>query len=307
MKLQIRHPDKLSLETITKTVERGEVIYRSPHVGNVNARELSLILGLEKMGASVQLEMVDTIRGTDSYSLPRVALCGGDKVVLASNKKSGKIVGACTVDEESKRSMLAKGLIDGAMPIKTLKDIHMASLCDALPSTVEIAASSEYFARIGRVAYKAVLAESMTRIARPLRQVAETGTIVELSPDQTIENIYGLGEDPDIGVLPPLEAMMAIEILKLILEQDGKDVSIVHVAGPDMIRYTKDEQLMSIVEAIAKQALLRIGRPSNVVVEYTIPCMEQVLQSKGFDPVIDDGIASQYDLIASAKADRVSV
>lgn len=301
------HPEGKSLKVISKTIDEGSPIFRSPHVGNVSNAELSVIYGVAGLGGEVKLEIVDTIRGKDRYSLPRVAIVGMKRILLASNKGSGKIVGSCEVLDAALEELRGEGLLAEDADPKTLKDLHLDSLRRALPESVGIVPSSEYFAQIGAKAYAAVLRETVNVLGRTLRSVNEEGKIEEGIQAQDFEDIYGLGELKSVGLLPPLEAMMAIEVIKKAIEAPGKDVEIVHIAGPDMIKYTKDEAVMKPVEAIAERVLLDIGLPANVSIDYVVPCMATIQNTAGFDPVVGPNIQSQYDILAEREKEVIGV
>lgn len=307
MKLEMIHPGRNSLQAIREAIDRKETIYRSPHVGNVNGNELNLITGVENMGGDLHVELVDTIRGKDSYSQPRVAICGDMRLPLASNKQSGKIVGACHATDEGRQALIDRELISGDTVARTLKDIHLESLRAALPDAIEITPSSKYFAQLGEAAYSAVLEEARVVVNRPLRTVLGSGSISEAGVLDVRTGIYGLGEDPNVGILPPLEGMLAVEIIKPLLESNCSDADIVHIAGPDMIRYTKDAAMMRIVATIARGALIRLGKNTSVTVTYTVPCMKETIESPKFESVIPSATKSQYDLIVAKEAGRVSL
>jgi len=135
-----------------------------------------------------------------------------------------------------------------------------------------------------------------------MRMVDAEGKIVETEPTpEDFANIYGLGEQPDQGMLPPLEAMMAIEVVKKVLEGNGADGQIMHVAGPDMIRYTKVDEVMQPVLLIARNALSGLGITAPVVIDYVVPCMKTILSSDNFSSHIGANIQSQYDILAARK------
>lgn len=295
MKLDIRHPDRQSLQVVSRAIENNETLYRSPHVGNVNNEDLSLIKGLGAMDARIQLELVDTIRGNDSFSQPRVAVVGLQNIVLASNKHAGRVVGSCQVKDEGIKELQALGVrIDSEAG--TLKAVHVEALKQALPNT-SVTPSTEFFGQIGPDVYEMILRESEKVVSRPLRMVTATGKIADATDELDFSNIYGLGSNE--GLLPPLEAMMAIEVVKKVLENEGRDSQIIHIGGASMTQYTKEEGIMKPVEDIANRVLSDLGIPSAVVVEYIVPCREKILHSNDFDSVISRDVNSQYDILVS--------
>ncbi len=301
MKLNILHPEKQSLQFVSQAIESDEILYRSPHVGNVNSKELGLVLGLSAIGARMQLELVDTIRGNDSYSQPKVAVVGLQKVALASNKHAGRIVGSCQAKPEGVEQLSTLG-IDLPEATTDLKQLHVNSLMQALPGSVEVTPSTEFFAQIGDEAYEIVLREAAKTIDRPLRRVQSTGKIDQAVDSVDFSNIYGLGSEPREGLLPPLEAMMAIEVIKQLLENEGSDSQLIHIAGPDMIEYTKDNSIMKPVENIVNRVLSDLGMSGSICCDYVVPCMSKILQSDNFDPVVGEETASQYDVLVSRQS-----
>ncbi len=302
MKLSIIHPEEDSIGALESAIVDGDCVYRSPHVGNVNNSELSLMFGLSEMGAMVQVELVDSIRGDDRYSRPQVALIGDSAITLASrNSAKSRVVGGCEPKPEAVDELIALGVKVDTELSPTLRSLHVGSLEQAVPESVSITVSSEYFATMGQMAYKMVLEEAQKVVDRPLRNVDSQGKPREVSGEHTLDNIYGLGDNPGEGLLPPLEAMMAMEVVKKLIDNNSQDGQIVHVAGPDMIRYTREDGIMGRVETIAQNVLsgLAIGR--NTSLEYVVPCMKTVVESGEFNGVIDSSVQSQYDMLVADK------
>lgn len=301
MKLNILHPEKQSLQFVSQAIENDEVLYRSPHVGNVNGEELGLVFGLSAVGAKIQLELVDTIRGSDSYSQPKVAIVGLQKVTLASNKHAGRVVGSCQAKPEGVEQLSSLG-VDVPETITDLKQLHVDSLRQALPGNIKATPSTEFFAQIGNEAYEVVLREAVKTIDRPLRCVQSTGKIDQVIDNIDFSNIYGLGSKSQEGLLPPLEAMMAIEVIKQLLENEGDDSRLIHIAGPDMIKYTKDSSIMKPVENIINRVLSDLGMSGSICCDYVVPCMGKILHSDSFDPIVEEKTMSQYDLLVSRQS-----
>lgn len=297
MKLNIIHPEMDSFQTITDAIDQSEVIFRSPHVGNLNNAELNLIMGICSVGGQVQVELVDTIKGDDSYSNPRVVAVGNREIPLVSNKKSkNRIVGSCTIEPEALKELHFVGI---HVPdfVNNLKELHLLSLGDVMPDGVSIVPSSNSFAELGAERYGTVIELAKDLTGRPLRRVLPDGKIAAIDDNSYQDGIYGVGDNLESGVLPPLEAMMAIEIIKTAISTDGQDTQIVHVGGPDMVVYTKNRQMMSVVDQIAQSALSRLGINANLDIDYVVPCMKSILDSPDFEAVVDEDIVSQYDII----------
>jgi hypothetical protein len=303
MKVTVLHPETESVQTIMEAIAADETLYRSPHVGNVNPSELQLVLGICSLGGSMQLEMVDTIRGDDSYSNPRVAILGEQTIPLASrNYAKSRVVGACAVDPDGLAYLQTISPIFDLPPPSTLKALHLAALKQAVPSSAQIKASSEFFAEIGPQAYSLVLQEATEQIERPLRHVDADGRILPVDSRSTdFTDIFGVGTNPNQGLLPPLEAMLAIEVIKVLQAARGSDARLTHIAGPDMIRYTKVDEVMSPVKRIAERVLAELGMQQNVECEYVIPCMKTIVESPRFPTVLPPNVRSQFDLLSDTK------
>lgn len=305
MSIEIQHPESQSLAAIAQAIEDDIPIRRSPHVGNVNQRELSLIFGIAEMGASVQLEMVDTIQGDDSYSNPRRIEMGGSTTPIVSKKAAkGRVVGACVVNEEGADAMRRLGLstLDGVITGDNVKELHMDSLRSILPANAEAYPVSEYFASIGVEIASLAIAASHRVIERPLRMVDENGLIRPVGNMEDSNNIFGCGDSPDIGALLPLEAMMAVEFVEVAID-DTHNGQIVHVAGPDMINYTKMPEIMNPTQQIAAMILAELGASVSKAITYTLPCMQTVINDKRFPAgSITATINSQYDVIQARES-----
>lgn len=300
MNLSIIHPEQQSLTVIESTIDNGGEIFRSPHVGNVNNNELRLMLGLGNIGAQMQIELVDTIRGDDSYSNPRLAYINDQKITLVTrNTAKSRVVGGCFANDDAVDDLISKGVKVSEESPLTLRTLHTNSLRQILPDNVKVINSSEYFASIGQSLYQLVLSTSQEVVNRPLRRVDEQGKIREVSEKFEPVDIYGLGDDPNQGILPPLEAMMSIEIIKKLIDNNLGDSQIVHIAGPDMIKYTKQAEIMEPVVSITQKIASELGVPNMTNFEYIVPYMGAVIESEVCVVVADD-IQSQYDVIAKA-------
>jgi hypothetical protein len=302
MNIHIVHPGDRSMSAIEGAIETGEAIKRSPHVGNVNHNELSLVLGLNALGAHVELEIVDTIRGSDNYSSPRHCVVGDQKIPIASSKEANKVVGACQLTEQGQQQLADKDFLPTAGAELGLQDVHQHNLVRALPADVMMATTSESFTSIGSELSIFMLTAAPTVIDRPLRAVGSDGKIDVFSGELHPEALFGIGEETRRGIVPPLEVMMAAELLRAVMDNGGNDAQSMHVAGPDMIRYTKDPNVMNPTIELTKRALAHAGVTSPVDIAYVLPCMATILGNTTFDRVIDSSIQSQYDILIANRS-----
>lgn len=297
MKINVSQPRDQSLEAIAQAIENGTTIRRSPHVGNVPAGDLALLSGLAALGANVAVELVDTIHGNDNYSKPRKILLTNTEFNLTSLKQSrSKVVGACVVSTEGAESALANG-IDGISAGKSLAQIHIDALTRALPSEVRVESSTDYFRSLGAELLRQAILEASSIIERPIREVDDEGKIHD-AESLNLGNLFGVGENPLSGTLPPLEAMMAIELIDTAINARGSDAQAVHVAGNDMAKYTANTQLMDKVKLVASKIASHFAVPHCVNVEYCLPTRSDLLAHPQFPMVLPGSdIRSQYDLL----------
>lgn len=302
MNITINHPEN-SLEAVQQAIINQSELKRSPHVGNVNRNELAIIHGVpEQLGGFLRVEMVDTIQADDRYASPNKVLFATqeDVKLLSSRQSKGRVVGSAQLSSDAvlaiKRSCFPR--FQEAVEGMSLTELHMSALKKILSYRVSIRTSSEFFASMGDSALREVLTESQKVLERPLRKVDETGKIKPLEGAVPPDDIFGVGTEPGKGVLPPLEAMMAIELLQMAQAHDGGDSQIVHIAGPDMIRYTKDAAIMEPTVAIAQSVGATLGIRADTTIEYVVPDMHELLQSEPFINVLPENIVSQYDAMS---------
>jgi hypothetical protein len=307
MNLKVIHPEQASLEVLHSVIQDGDEIYRSPHVGNVNRHELSLAMGISMLGGTLQMELVDTIQGDDRYSNPRVAMIGDVDLTLVSRRYArNRIVGGCLIEPNTIDELLVHGVKLSEAP-RSLKELHAITLRQALPESVSIMPSSRRFSLLGTDVYGLVLQETAQIINRPMRRVSVDGKLETVHEVREVDSIYGLGADESVGLLPPLEAMMAIEVIQKVLSNNGNDCQIVHIGGPDMVKYTKDRQIMEPTTQIVRRVLCELGIANSTQVDYIVPCMKTVLMDEKFVPTVDDTVRSQYDILTQDSMSRSAV
>lgn len=299
MSIEIIHPGESSIETVVMAAREEIPIRRSPHVGNVNSNELQLMFGVAALGGTLQLEMVDSIQGDDNYSSPRHVIVNGMSVPIISKKQAkGKIVGACHVGPDGAQNCQKAG-VPGINEGANVLSVHQDALEAVLPSQVEVATSTEYFASLGEQMLTMIIGAAQQHVERPVRQVMEDGSIKQLSEPHDRQDIFGIGENPQTGILLPLEAMMATELIEIAMDDD-RDSTVIHIAGPDMIRYTKCSEVMGTVKTITQAVLAECGISSSTQdITYIVPCMRATLDATAFPKVISsDQVASQHDIVA---------
>lgn len=301
MKLKTIQPGPKSFSALQASVNNGETVFRSPHVGNINKAELALMFGIDAMGGRLELSLVDTIRGDDRYADPRSLLLGGSKIALASrNYAKSRVVAACEIDEAGIKN-LQNSALSLLPPVSNLASLHNAALERAVPESLKVQTASAFFGTIDLEMYRTVLDTARTILSRNLRSATESGKIVEVPMEAPIRELFGRGENPLYGAMPPLEAMLAMECIKAVTVQPSEDVRIVHVGGPDMVRYVADKRVMEPARMIGELSLKRMGRPTNVTVEYVVPCLQTTVDDKQFPRLLDRFIGSQYDILAEQR------
>ena len=297
MRVNVIHPEEQSLGLIRSAIIENETIWRSPHVGNVNGSELSLMFGIGAMGGTMQIELVDTIRGDDNYSDPRSLITKELIVPLASrNYAKSRIVGACAIDPAKAQNIVQLELAPSLAQETMLKRLHIKSLQAVLPESIMVRPSSELYACIGQRAYELLIKESAVLLDKPVREVDAEGKFMAADLSGEL-SLYGMGENKNIGLLPSLEGMIAIEFINKALASEGSDGRIVHIAGPDMIRYTKEDAVMLPSIEVARRVLGGLGVCTNVEIDYVVPCMKQLINTPDFPQEIGDEVVSQYDIL----------
>lgn len=260
--LHVEHP-RLTPMDLIKLSKAGEVVERSDHVGNQHIAALSTITDPRM---SVRQILVDTIHGKDIEYSPRRLHILGKTILLAKNASSDTNVrhlksGTLPAGEVA---LLERLLGNSPEPGTDISQLHKKSLKKVAGGKTSVVFLSE-------------LVRNNTDTARTLfhnlddrdllrRTVLPNGSIVGASKsDLNRTGIFGeldeIGQNS--GMLLPLEGMMALDLV--LATQVGVDV-LYHQAGCDMKRYTKNEDLMSIVGEMAVQTLLQMGHPATLPV-----------------------------------------
>ncbi len=257
MKLITEHPI-VTIDELETVVSQHDV-RTSPHVGNLNQQTNPHYIALAMAG--VRLEMVDTIMSNDKSGQPLEKIQDGvyTRLSQAGQSKAKKHTpSALTIDEE---------------PGRSLTDVHMQPLRQLDPSAMT---SSEYFASVGQDiygeggVYQAVIQSTSTllRLARD-GMVSSDPTKRKVGIGAKTLGVYGV-EDVSgklSGLMPSLEAMMAIEVVDACLTGEQE---VHHIGGKDMTEYTKNEVLMQKVNTVAQAALELLGCLPPQSVRYVV-------------------------------------
>lgn len=178
-----------------------------------------------------------------------------------------------------------------------LQDIHTKALADVMPQSVMIRQSSDLYSQLGADTMELVLAHADEELDRGLRAVSTNGKIVPATQFSEA-GIFGIGPNPGLGTLPPLEATMAVECLVAGLQNNANDNQIVHVAGPHMIEYTKQPEIMEPVQRIAGKVCAELGLMQTTTIEYVLPGMSELLAATNFPHTLpNQPIVSQHDMV----------
>ncbi len=236
-KVKIETPD-MTIGELSDTIESNTLIVRrSTHVGNQPPNEMAIMAGLPP---GVEVLMVDTIQGNDNYSSPHRILRKMGNISLASNKKaSGRVVGYCD----------AVNPYNGEQ--ETLDEIHNGTL-ERLDLNNKPIAMMKYFKQYPD-ALDAMIAACM-EMDELNRMVCEDGKIVAFDRSQNIDDIYLGGKTT--GVMIPLNGMMAFDML--LSQEKGSDKTI-HLGGPNMVEYVRDENRMKTVSKLFEHACILMG------------------------------------------------
>jgi len=237
-----------------KIEEKPNPVRRSTHIGNQPAHELLLMHAMPK---GIDIVMVDTIQGNDSYAMPKMVVLPGESSLPLCRRKQavGRVVSSISVDTGCLpgRLDLACEPIDG----ESLADFHTRAI-NALEPTNRPLPMMKFFGSHGDL-----LSATMTachRLGKLNRRVLENGTIVaEDTTDPQETGVFGVDDvTPSTeGAMLPLNGMMALEmsISGMVLGAD----KTTHLAGPHMADYTRDEARMNDVGLIMAKTASELG------------------------------------------------
>lgn len=262
-----------SIETITvgdlskRIEERSVPVRRSTHIGNQPPRELAIMAGLP---AGVEVLMVDTIQGSDTYTKPyQLHTQDGNRALRSRNSSEGFVVGSLVANQLTQHET------------RTLVEVHQQSL-DALPLRNRPVPMMQCFK-----AYPHILGAVVASCQEEgviTRAVREDGKIVNEVAGVTA--IFG-GKETQ-GLLLPLNGMMAMDML--LSEEKGSDATL-HLGGNDMVRYTQDHERMASAGSIFDRACALLGLRNRVHRYRIVPAknLEATVRSQSQHVLLETG------------------
>lgn len=298
MNITIQQPGIESLACVEAAINNNQIIRRSPHVGNLIFDDLNLLMGLVELGAEVDLELVDSIKGNDNFSDPRRLVTSDSSITLVGlNKVKSKVVGACQVSPDFVPP--STGPAQNIRPGDSLLDIHVQSLRAVLPDRISMTVSSNLYTSLGLEAAELLIEKCTGVLQRPLRFVNEQGKALEVTDQAMVNGVFGFGSEPLQGALIPVEAMIAAELILAAQQSSGADTQLVHIGGKDMARYTAQPEIVTSVTTIAGKTTAEMGLYSSTNVMYLVPTRPELLADPAFpQPLAGTKITSQYDMPA---------
>lgn len=247
MNILISHPELTRDELCGRITNADSPVRRSTHVGNQPAHELVLQCD---MPPGIEILAVDTIQGDDKYSNPRKLRGIAEEPALASSKQAGgRLVGAIAVQTEVE---------DAPCPPKRgemLGSFHMRALAALRPANMPVQLST--FLNHHRGVYEPAMHIASGQ-GELKRCVDENGKVLPLSQGLGQTGLFGIKDSSSkgAGALPSLNTMMAVEMT--VTMASGAERTL-HLAGPDMVRYTCDEARMAQVCRLAQQTAAELG------------------------------------------------
>ena len=226
-------------------------VQKTGHVGNQNPNAMTVTFGLPN---GVDNILVNTVQGNDRNSTPYQV--NGEPLV-SKRQAAGRAVDSIEV----KRSDDKNGINPPERYVgRKLTDIHGEQI-DLHGPNNPTRLMTDVFSDHPEVFL--VVIESCKEMGSLTRYVEPGGKISTGNEPQ--ENIYGFKGSKD-GLLIPLPGMMAMGVM--LGKKAGSDTTV-HLAGPDMVRYTQEEDVMGQVEECLNRtyALLGIvGTKSTIIV-----------------------------------------
>ncbi len=241
------------IEALVKIIDSGIDVGASPHVGSLDqaTNPHYLTLGL-RLG--VRLEMVDTVTANDKHGRPNIKVVGGQesKLVDLSRREMERVL------------PVGVALASGG----TLESLQVGAV---LASGVDAQTTSAFMAEIGikNGLEKGDVLQAIANSCDGLMRVAESGAVsrdpAKRLPSSAIESrgLFGVGKDPTSGLIVPVQAMSAAELVAAVI--NGQDTAV-HIGGSDMVKYATSPEFVAVAAEIASKALgvLGLKPPKNM-------------------------------------------
>lgn len=250
------HHSNMTIRELRRAVEEGSrPIKRSPHMGNIPPKDLSVMAGLPP---GVEVLMVSTIQGDDKITKPYVIrISESEEIQLTSRSAAtGRVVGAVAIKFLDERMQT---LSVTPKSNQSLADYHAEALqqLDLPNPPIDMMDRFNQHPDLLKATLEACKEDGCLH-----RKVGQDGKIHcgdTMAIDQ--DGIYGVLDSTPTseGVLLPLNGMMAIDML--LSEREGSTETL-HLGGDDMVRYTQDEERMKAVSRVKARAASLLGQCS---------------------------------------------
>lgn len=256
----------MTIGELTHAIEIGSTpVRRSTHIGNQPPSELVI---MSELPPGVDVMMVDTIQGNDRYSSPNMILKNHESIqLLSKNKSRDRAIGYC------------EAINPYTDQLDSLENIHEHALnqlnLNNRPMTM-MKFFGQYPDILGAAISACLETDQINRIVRA------DGKITSYDPNASISDIYTGGKST--GILVPLNGMMAIDMA---ISNSLNSEKTLHLAGPDMIEYVRDDRRMEVVSELFQRICVLTGLPTREHIY-------SVIDSRGLG-LIDE--RSQHELL----------
>lgn len=256
MTIQTEQP-RTDVDALVKLMDSGVDVAASPHVGNLNQTSNPHYLALGKL-LGVRIEMVDTISVDDKHGRPTIKVAGDaeQKLVNLSRREMGRLlpVGVQIDDSETLESLHVNAALASGIKAQTITG-----------SIAEIGLTKGF--RHGEVLNAVALScDSLMRVARG-GQIS--GDPAMRAPNTSLSRIglFGTGEDVKSGLIIPVTAMAAAEVIAATINNQD---TTAHIGGSDMVKYGTTPEFVQSVEAITNKALALLAVRGPGIMRYVI-------------------------------------
>jgi hypothetical protein len=239
MSININLEPNLSLCDIKAQMEQGVSVMRSAHVGNARAYNLAIA----ELGIPMLLVDHNIVVQTPDQA--------GDKNYLPGSIVTRESIEPLELSTIGGLALKTEVQFNGT-PKQHVDELHVASLKAAFPDT-EIFTNTEYL-RNNESVVGEIIPISLDLRPDLFKRIAEDdGTVRQNDGAAKLVQTYGvlqLNDDPrtERGVLVPNEVDILINFVIEALETE-RDTQI-HLSGPDMQNYMKDENKQAILNTL---------------------------------------------------------